>query len=657
MCGLEGHGAFQTFPGGKLKGDLKCTKHRNFVAQLAQIKQQYSVTEDQIKAIFWPNMVVQSTGTGGTPPGAKVASPILNTYIPLPSTVSSVPVQSAVQTPALRSPPRVLAPPGVVNGAISAVNVALMGTASSAGWSGKPFSSIALPAGVHGIGHGIPTDSAWGGSAAGFTGKEANGNVLPPLYSFEIFNEEEYGNLPTLQFAMVPNYVIKDSGDGKLLYRGNFVSSRGTEDVSVKVWRKPSAGSDITVIKNEVAILRALAASGSNVAHILHSNVADITYPPIGGVEFSCIICEYGDFGYLDQFLQSYVQANPGGLSTTDVQTMSLQLIDTLIRCHDSGICHKDLKPQSIIVTKGDRYQSHQFSGGRTLKLCDFLLSDNQPPINDMQSFSLLSRMNEKDKFAAPEHESEIRSFNGNVTPSFFPQSDVWSLGCILYYIGTNGQFLFESHRQARDAIMDADARLGLLGKHGLQDRSPMLYDLIERMMRPLQTRCSLKESRCHPFLWSSSYRKKTILDFANACNSPPANTRGAIEKFMAHLDNYGQRYVFDSSGWTIKMNHELLEFVQPKSLRDDYWWSGRSLLQAIYNQISFPEAMHATLYSSLSYHQMMNSYLRQIVDNDFPKLLILMFELGRLFGKWNWDSHEITHEWNINISSLSGLN
>jgi hypothetical protein len=52
MCGLEGHGAFQSFPGGKLKGELKCTKHRNYINQLNMIKLQHGLEEEEVRALF-----------------------------------------------------------------------------------------------------------------------------------------------------------------------------------------------------------------------------------------------------------------------------------------------------------------------------------------------------------------------------------------------------------------------------------------------------------------------------------------------------------------------------------------------------------------------------------------------------------------------------
>lgn len=52
MCGLEGHGAFQSFPGGKMKGEYKCEKHRKYLHQLDMIKLQHGLDEDDVRALF-----------------------------------------------------------------------------------------------------------------------------------------------------------------------------------------------------------------------------------------------------------------------------------------------------------------------------------------------------------------------------------------------------------------------------------------------------------------------------------------------------------------------------------------------------------------------------------------------------------------------------
>jgi hypothetical protein len=71
-----------------------------------------------------------------------------------------------------------------------------------------------------------------------------------------------------------------------------------------------------------------------------------------------------------------------------------------------------------------------------------------------------------------------------------------------------------------------------------------MIHDLIERMIRKVQSRASWQECRCHPFLWSTGTRKRFLIEFADARNfSGP--TKESVDLFMASLEQYGI-YVFD---------------------------------------------------------------------------------------------------------------
>jgi hypothetical protein len=89
-----------------------------------------------------------------------------------------------------------------------------------------------------------------------------------------------------------------------------------------------------------------------------------------------------------------------------------------------------------------------------------------------------------------------------------------------------------------------------------------------------------------------------------------------------------------------------LLNLV-PAKLKADFWWSGTYLLQAVKAQMSYPELLQQSVYPRMTAHQATHAYLRQITDVDFPRLLILLYELGGIHGKWLWDGDEITHSWN----------
>jgi len=55
MCGLEGHGTFQSYPGGRKRGEYKCSKHRTFLSQLEAVRRRYGVTENDLKEMFSPD--------------------------------------------------------------------------------------------------------------------------------------------------------------------------------------------------------------------------------------------------------------------------------------------------------------------------------------------------------------------------------------------------------------------------------------------------------------------------------------------------------------------------------------------------------------------------------------------------------------------------
>lgn len=124
-------------------------------------------------------------------------------------------------------------------------------------------------------------------------------------------------------------------------------------------------------------------------------------------------------------------------------------------------------------MTKGNKYQSKQFCGGFVLKLTDFRLASLSPLYHgDSQDADL-------NKFTAPEVDLAAR----NSGLGYQPISDVWGVGLVLYFLATGGLCPFESFREANQLAVE-DKLLGVLDRHGLHERLPMLHDLIERTIR-----------------------------------------------------------------------------------------------------------------------------------------------------------------------------
>lgn len=172
MCGLEGHGAFQSFPGGKMKGELKCTKHRNFLSQLGMIRLQHGIDEEGLRALFKlpgynpaaaPAAVANAGKKAAAAPAAAVAgnaaanapagkaepasgasavtesapSPTTNAESKAPVSGIKAEVNAPVGSPkapsiAIPMSPKQSSPPGVINKPSSPL---LSGAAAGANWS------------------------------------------------------------------------------------------------------------------------------------------------------------------------------------------------------------------------------------------------------------------------------------------------------------------------------------------------------------------------------------------------------------------------------------------------------------------------------------------------------------------------------------------
>ena len=149
----------------------------------------------------------------------------------------------------------------------------------------------------------------------------------------------------------------------------------------------------------------------------------------------------------------------------------------------------------------------------------------------------------EVDVWCAPEIETEI----SKITEAYLPQSDIWSLGLLIHYVATN-ECPFTTNQEAREAISDDHNRRLRLGKYQLHTNCPMLFDLLERMVRPIANRAELSNSRCHPFLWTTHCKKQTLLCFADIAGKSPADLTPAMETFMEQWEVHSPRYVFGNA-------------------------------------------------------------------------------------------------------------
>merc|ERR1712178_378572 len=147
-------------------------------------------------------------------------------------------------------------------------------------------------------------------------------------------------------------------------------------------------------------------------------------------------------------------------LSIADVKVYSYQLLRSLAYIHSLGICHRDIKPQNLLVNP----ETHE------LKLCDFgsakQLVKSEPNVS-----YICSRY-----YRAP----ELIFGNSNYSTWI----DVWSVGCVIAEL-MMGQPIFPGESGV-DQLVEIIKLLGTPSKESIQEMNPDYKEYKFPMIRPL---------------------------------------------------------------------------------------------------------------------------------------------------------------------------
>ncbi|XP_028653497.1 dual specificity protein kinase Ttk [Erpetoichthys calabaricus] len=158
-------------------------------------------------------------------------------------------------------------------------------------------------------------------------------------------------------------------------------------------------------------------------------------------------------------------------------------MLEAVYTIHQHGIVHSDLKPANFVIV------------GATLKLIDFGIANHiQPDVTSIVKDSQVGTLN----YMPPEAIKDS-SFSGKPKSKISPKSDVWSLGCILYYM-TYGKTPFQhitSQISKLQAIIDPAHKIKFpdISEQDLQDV------LQKCLIRNPKERISIKELLEHPYV------------------------------------------------------------------------------------------------------------------------------------------------------------
>uniref|UniRef100_A0A7N8WQW4 non-specific serine/threonine protein kinase n=1 Tax=Mastacembelus armatus TaxID=205130 RepID=A0A7N8WQW4_9TELE len=207
--------------------------------------------------------------------------------------------------------------------------------------------------------------------------------------------------------------------------------------------------------------------------------------------------------------LQQYVE-DPTCFHELNPITLLEQTMCGLSHLHSLNIVHRDLKPRNILLSVPNAL------GQVRAVISDFGLCKKIP--DGRSSFSLRSGIPGTEGWIAPE---VLRD-----TPENKPTAavDVFSAGCVFYYVLSSGQHPFGDALRRQVNILSGEYLLS----HFMEDihDNVIALDLIEQMIsaeaesRP-STACVLK----HPFFWSPEKQLLFFQDVSDRIEKEPADS------------------------------------------------------------------------------------------------------------------------------------
>lgn len=141
--------------------------------------------------------------------------------------------------------------------------------------------------------------------------------------------------------------------------------------------------------------------------------------------------------------------------------------------------------------------------------------------------------------------------------------ADLWPLGLVFYYIASRGYSPIQYEEDCKDASTDMNFRLELLNRSRSEELDnnwrlcevyPMLFDLIEHMVRPYSgnndsnERIGIRCAAAHPFFWDHTTVDRLIVDFATEFNNHYNQRQSFMNEFNTSCQMHFANGYWDQS-------------------------------------------------------------------------------------------------------------
>ena len=298
-----------------------------------------------------------------------------------------------------------------------------------------------------------------------------------------------------------------------------------------------------------------------------------------------------------------------------------MQLLRAYELCHSHKLTHRDVKPDNVLVA-----QQSFADGAPRIKLCDFALGKRVKT----QSEAMYTRINpanpaeKAEEWMPPDMCKDPRGYT--------MRTDIWGLGCLIYFVATGGKALFHSAAD-REGSVSAERHCQLLRRHDLHIRRPLMCDLIEQLTLYDSTkRISISDARSHPALWDGEY----ICHFLSELHNDRDRKSDFSASLSANIEADSARILYCPDvapgkplDWFSRlpgaMQQELLEQARKHNFADGYFNAQRRA-----SALEFLRwVRHFLTHSPLAPRSLQHAWAAAIC-NSFPRLLLELWRICR---------------------------